>query len=213
MTADEQFWWNWYIQLATAIATFLAVLVALFLDWIRSFFPPNLVLISKNERGVWTDPTYMQKSGQPPFATVSRWYHVEVSNTRRWRRATDTQVYLINYEILNAAGEYVPKPPGAIPLKIRNVGFVETGRNLGPPIEWDLCSIIRESGCGEGPVLQLQVAVVPTNMIIETRQKFQVALTLQARSVEADSDTLRVEIIWNGQWDDDESRMAQNLIV
>jgi hypothetical protein len=49
---DTQFWWNWWVQLATALATFLAVVTALFLDWFRAkIFPPGLELQFVDVRG------------------------------------------------------------------------------------------------------------------------------------------------------------------
>jgi hypothetical protein len=211
----SEFWWNWDVQLATAVATFLAVLAALFLDWFRArFFPPSLVLSVVNERGAWCDPSFVQIPGQPTaFQTASRWYHVRVRNTRRWRSATAIDVYLLDYEIPNPAGQYVSQPIGAVPLTVRNEPVIRTGRVVGPEIEWNLCSVWRENGPGGSPLLRLHPVFAITNMTVKTHQPFTVRLTLEARSIEVDSNRIRVKINWNGQWDDDETRMANHLRV
>lgn len=38
MSPNQQFWWNWVVNAAVALATLLAVLAALFGDWFRSQF-------------------------------------------------------------------------------------------------------------------------------------------------------------------------------
>ena len=84
-TEARRFWWNWWVQAATAVATFLAVVAALFLDWFRArFFPPVLVLTMVEKRAPPPVKSYVPIPGQQtPFETVSRWYHVQVKNNRR----------------------------------------------------------------------------------------------------------------------------------
>jgi hypothetical protein len=214
-TPDPNFWWNWWVQLATALATFLAVLAALFLDWFRSkFFPPLLFLELVDKRGAPPTGAYIMTAGQPTaFQTVSRWYHVRVENRRRMTRATETQVCLVEVGIPNAAGKYVSQSVGAIPLKVRNEGVVRPGRIIGPPVEWDLCSIYRELAPGGRPVFELHTVVAPTNITVRTDQPHKVLLTLQARSIEADSNFLNVELVWDGQWADDTDQMTQHLVI
>jgi hypothetical protein len=44
-------------------------------------------------------------------------------------------------------------------------------------------------------------------------EPFKMAFTLQARSIEKDSNLLRVEVSWNGQWADDTDQMANYLVI
>jgi len=41
----------------------------------------------------------------------------------------------------------------------------------------------------------------------------RLVFTLEARGVEKDSDPLRVEVSWNGQWSDDRDTMMRNFVV
>jgi len=129
-------------------------------------------------------------------------------------RATDTQVCLLRVEAPNAADQYVTQYTGAIPLQVKHEGFARPSRIIGPPVETDLCSITRELQPGGGPVFQLHTVVQPTNVLIRAdHHTFKMRVTLQARSIEADSNLLRVELTWNGQWAEDTNQMANNFVV
>jgi hypothetical protein len=90
---------------------------------------------------------------------------------------------------------------------------VLTGATVGTPIPYDLCAVFRDTFAGSPSLLQLQPAIRPPQLPIETAQEYHARLTLQAKSVEIDSDPLIVTIDWNGQWNDDSGQMAINLVV
>jgi hypothetical protein len=51
--SETQFWWNWWVNFAVALGTTLAVLVALFGDWIKNkWFKPDLRIEFSEPRGV-----------------------------------------------------------------------------------------------------------------------------------------------------------------
>lgn len=215
MTDNSQFWWNWAVQLATAIATFLAVIVALFLDWFRArFFPPELELRLVDRHGAPPVHTTVPMAAGQSFATMSRWYHVEVRNNRRMSGATDTRVCLVAVEEQDAAGHFVGRSTGNIPLTARHEAILRPGRIVGSPVEYNLCSVLRDSAPGGGGQLfSLHPVVTPTDITVQTRQPFRTAYILEAQSVERDSPRLRVEVAWNGQWSDDTAVMANNLVI
>lgn len=218
MAPETQFWWNWWVQLGTALATLLAVLIALFLGFRDKFFPPLLSLRLVDPRGTGPVPTSVlipasEQQTLTQYQTLSRWYHVRVENGRRVSRATDTQVCVIAVELPNAAGQYIRRSTGAIPLKIRHEGTVRPGRVIGPPVEFDLCSVTREFASGSGPAFELHTIVAPNDLVVRTISAFRMIVTLQARSIEADSDFIRIEIAWNGQWSDDTNQMVNNLVL
>ena len=203
---DPAFWWNWLVQSAIAVGTIGAVLIALF--GVRR---PKLVIERRNRSGVTRDA---YGAGQPPHKTVSRWYHVQVRNLRRtYAPARETQLYLISVEVPNAVGAYVQQWAGAIPLKIRDRGVVLVGSTIGPPIEYDLCSVYRETAVGGPRFFQLHPVIEPPNVTVNTDQPYKARLTLQARSIETDSEPFRVEIVWDGQWADDSDQMATNHLI
>jgi hypothetical protein len=144
--------------------------------------------------------------------TASRWYHVEVGNKRRMSRATDTQVCLIAVDEPNAAGQFVRRSTGAIPLTVRHEGIARPGRVVGSPVQWNLCSVARDSPQG-GPFFALHPVVAPTDIKLQTNQPFKTAYILQAQSIEVDSKPLRVEVAWNGKWSEDTAVMTSHLVV
>ena len=212
MTPYEEFLWNWWVPLATAVATFLAVLAALFLNWFCArFFPPVLVLELVDRRGappVSAFGIFTIEGQQRTFQSVSRWYHVRVENKRRMSRATETQVCLVAVAMPNAAGTYITQSTGAIPLKVRHEGVVQ--RIIRPPVEWDFCSVIKEVPPNGSPVFELQTVVAPSDIIVRQSAPFRMVLTLQARSIEVDSNLLRLKLVWDGQWADDTGQMASH---
>jgi hypothetical protein len=210
-TEDAQFWWDWWVEAATALATFLAVLAALFIDWFRYvFFPPQLDLSLVDPRG----SIPLNFSYQSGLQSVSRWYHVQVENRRRWSRATDTQVCLIGVEEPNAARQFILRQTGAIPLNLRNEGPVRPGRVIGPKVEWDLCCVNRDSPPpGGGPLFALQTAFEPPGVLRVRQGPFEMILHLQAQSIEMNSEVIRIRINWSGQWDHDTDKMAEHLVI
>jgi hypothetical protein len=158
---------------------------------------------------------HVELPDQPPqeYETVGRWYHVQVMNKRRMSRATDTQVYLLAVETQNAAGQPVRRPTGAIPFGVRHEVFVRPGRIIGPPVEWDFCNVAKEVPPRGGPIFSLRTVVAPTDITTQMAEPFKMAFTLQARSIEKDSNLLRVEVSWNGQWADDTDQMANYLVI
>ena len=211
MTPDWQFWMNWIVSVVIAIGTIGAVIFALFGGWFRQrVTPPQLIAKLINERGVKVAPTVLTFPDGHTEPTVSRWYHIRLENRRRWSRATQAHVFLTNVEEPNAAGEFVSLWSGAIPLKIRYEGIVLTGRTVGPPIEYDLCSVFRVVG---GAILQLHTVVQPANVQIQRDKPCNLRLTLQARSLEIDSKPIQVQVIWDGLWSDDTDQMINHMII
>jgi hypothetical protein len=70
---DQQFWWNWWINLAVAVATFLAAMVALFGRQFRTrVFPPQLKMKLLEEYGEKTIATRrMTEKLAQHFSTLS----------------------------------------------------------------------------------------------------------------------------------------------
>ncbi|MGB6797040.1 MAG: hypothetical protein WBE48_10930 [Xanthobacteraceae bacterium] len=122
-------------------------------------------------------------------------------------------MYLTGIEVQNAKGTYTPVWEGAIPLKVQNRGVVLTGATVGASANYDLCAVYRETSPGSPRLLQLQPAIVPSNVSVQTEQEYHARLTLQARSVEIDSESLIVTIDWNGEWHNEAGQMAIDLVA
>ena len=207
MTPISQFWWNWAVQLGIALATTLAVLVALFGGWLRAqLTPPKLRLSLQNACGVPT-PCILTSPDGNQRQSEGRWYHVKVENDRRFSPATQTQVLMLEIQEPDAAGEMKSIWLGAMPLKWRSVGYLPFGKTIGYWAECDLCSVVKEGW------LEIHPIIVEFPMKPQRTAKCRFIVVLQARSVEADSNVLRIEIAWDGQWSNDTDQMARHLVL
>jgi hypothetical protein len=86
MTSNTQFWADWWVQLAVALATFLAVLVALFGQAFRAkFFPPRLSLVLQSAGGEKTKAllSWIENGQAQERLEDARYYYLCVSNERR----------------------------------------------------------------------------------------------------------------------------------
>ena len=120
MTPDEQFWWNWAIQLAVAIGTIGTVVTALFGGWIRSkLFSPVLSVRLREPLGEKTPTHLIPPDGGEPRMEEGRTFHVTVSNPSRWQPVHQVQVFLTRIEVSGADGRPVVEWIGDVPMRWR----------------------------------------------------------------------------------------------
>jgi hypothetical protein len=139
-----------------------------------------------------------------------------VTNDRRHMSpATDTQVVLLELGIPNAVGDLIWQSAGDLPLPVTHEGMLRPGRIIGRPLVCDLCNVYQRSGPEEGapPLFGLAIRVPIKDLPLQRTQPFEMALRLQARSVEKDSNVLTLKIMWNGKWSDDTEQMANHLAI
>jgi hypothetical protein len=213
VTADPplwQFWLNWWVQAAVALATFLAVLVALFQPFLPGWFPPKLSLrllspVGEKTRSrlQWSDGLQIHGRDED-----SRYYHLQVSNQRRWSPAHDVQVMLLQLEQPAANGEFQTTWTGSIPLQWRHQTVYPVLRTIGAsPAEADLCSVVK------GKWLELHPLVAPNILQVRFRERCSFVVVVQAQAREATSRAIRLHIAWDGQWHDGDQEMRQHLVV
>ncbi|MFN3746351.1 MAG: hypothetical protein ACK4TL_16740 [Hyphomicrobiaceae bacterium] len=198
------------IQIAIAVGTVGAVIVALFGDRLRS--RPHLIVQLRDAKGYRIDRSFVRFPDE--YVSPSLWFHLKVSNARRsYTTAHETQLYLLSVQVPDAAGAFVPEWSGAIPLQVRDRAAVLSGATLGPDIEFDLFSVTKNAEMNGAPFLELHPVIRPNNLKAATHGPYKSLLTFQARSIEADSEPLNVSIVWDGEWSDDPERMARHLVV
>jgi hypothetical protein len=161
---------------AGAAGAFAAVIVALFGRQIRAWLtPPRLDLRVENEAGVRAGDT--------------SWYHLRVSNPRRWSPVTAVRVFLLKIEMDGLAAPWVDE----VPLRWR---FEKPGGeylDVGFARDCDLCAV-------DDCKLTLQPAIewgLPDDLE-SFHRPVRMTLTLQARGLEADSAELRLLLDWDG---------------
>jgi hypothetical protein len=204
MSDDCRFWWDWVLHALSALATFSAVVVALFKDPIRARFS-KLSIGLKNPEGEFNE-MIIAESGE---RIESRWYHIKVRNPRRGFTAKSVRPCLLRVEKTNAFGRYETTWTGEMPFLWKDVGPITP--DLGPEIDCDLCSVTYML---DGPILQLHPFIPKMSIPTLWRHcQAKCALTFQARSLLIDSNLLRIEIVWNGQWARNTEEMARHLVV
>ena len=202
MQADPQF----LTEVAIAVGTLLAVVVALFLRELRGWLrPPVLELALSKERGHVTG-TFSPDD--------SRYYHLKVSNPRRkFDSVHGVRVTLLRLERKGPDGEYHETWSGSVPLQWRfeNPETPPEVRTIGTWDEIDLCSVIR------GHWMSLHPTIHPKNLTetyaANRDPPFDLALTVQARGEEVDSKVCRWRVFWDGKWKDGDAEMLGHFHV
>lgn len=200
---EPAFWGN-IAQWVGAIATSLAVFMALFGDWARSkLWSPRIGLSLPNQRGELTTETHKVTKQQ----NQARYYHLRVSNPARWPVARDVRILLIRLEDIGPDGQprLVWAHDDGIPLRWRFAEIHPLLRTIGPSADADLCSV-RDVG-----PLSLHPIIGPANLQVQYTGPTDIFLTFQARGTESESANFRVRISWDGQWAPGEAEMAQHL--
>jgi hypothetical protein len=107
-------------------------------------------------------------------------------------------------EAPDASGTFRPIWTGYAPLGWRHEASPEP-KTIGHPADCDLCHVLNEPREARfSPLIKGQAPDTITGA-------FKIALTVQASGIEADSDRLRVEISWDGEWSDDRDEMMRHF--
>lgn len=210
MDPDTQFWLTWWVRLAAAVATLLAVIVALFGDWFRSkLFAPKLRLELVSPHGNKTHVTIT--SGGSSRTELARYYHIRLTNEVGWPKASQTQVYLMRVEEPGPDGVSQIRWSGDVPLKWQWHEIHPLQRTVGPEAVCDLFSVVK------GKWLELQTIIYPTALepyrLRRVGAPIDMTVVLQARSNEGNSPITSFRMTWDGQWEDGDVEMSQHLIV
>lgn len=215
MSPDGQFQWNWWLNLFTGLSTFGAVVVALFHDTLRHYLlPPRLHIRLDGYPSSTTSTSVIGPDPlEDPIETQSLWFHVKVSNERRYISATAVQLMLLRVDEPDAAGVFSTVWLGEVPLYWQHRASTE--QTLGFPMNADLISCTKRAFLEKTPFLRIQTVLLPNELsrIAIRGTKVHMRLMVQARSLQVDSDPLLIEVAWDGTWSDDLNQMARRLVV
>jgi hypothetical protein len=194
-------------QILSAIATLLAVIVALFGDRLRYLFDPHKLRITLGNVEGSTAAIYVldHVTNTATLQTPGIWYHIRVETRARWRPVTEVYIFLLSIEVPDAAGVFQRVEHEASALGWRNDPSTPP-KKVGYPAECDLCHVLKEPR-------EMRIGPAINKGPILIRGSAKMRLTLKARGLEADSNTLRVEVSWDGQWSDDRAEMRRHLVV
>jgi hypothetical protein len=216
MTPDWQFWLNLSVQAGVALGTIAVAVVALFGQGFRAkFFPPILRLSLKSGEGVRTAIKVWPPGAavdEKPRDTSGRYYHVTVSNERRWSPANRVQVYLTRLEQPGPDGNLQLVWFGDIPIQWRNQEVSPLARSVGPDADVDLCLAIK-AGDNRVKSVELRPLIAPYDLQTRYDEPSHLVLTLEARGTEGNSLPLRVKIAWDGEWHDGDVEMKRHFVA
>lgn len=202
-----------WTDVLTALGTVGAVSVALFGYFVPRWFPPLLRLAVSDPKGVRQRTRVVVDTGAIPVPREGwgRYYQLEVSNTRRWRKAHNVRVMLLKLETETTAGWVESWGGGGIPLKWQHQDALGATRTLGPPAFADLFNVLKLDGAP--PLTQLGLTPIfgPLGVELNYAGACGLRVTVQAQSDESDSDRFAVTLRWNGQWEDGAQEMAQHV--
>ena len=203
--------YSWIFDALVALGTFLAVLAALFGDWLKHrIFKPGLRLELSNPRGTQTRIAISApgKDGGGTRTSDSRYYHLRVSNDKRWPQATNVQVFLLQVEEPGPGGTLQVTWTGDIPLVWRHQQIYPLTRTIGAAAECDFFSVTDKW-------VSTHLAMAPIEFsYLQRREPFTgVVFTVQARSAEVDTPAKRFRVSWDGKWVPGEAEITRHFEI
>lgn len=208
-----------WTDIATAVGTVGAVIVALFGQFVPKLFPPKLRIKLHNPKGLKQQIGYYVGDGGTAMvlrSTWARYYHVEVTNTRRWARARNVRVVIRKWEVQSGsdAGWVTLWSARSLPLVWQHQDHLGTVRIVGPPALADLVNVQQDiSDATRIGLLTVTPTFAPVGVAAKYEPPFNLRLTLQAQSDETDSPLIVVTIRCGAAWQDGETEMAEHVRV
>jgi hypothetical protein len=197
---DCQFFWYMLVQIVLALSTIALAVIAIWGHVIRAkLYGPRLNIKLQNTRG------NLSKFSD---GVMSRYYHVIVTNSRRISPAHNVRVVV--KAIFRPSADGVMHPTslsGPVQLAWQYQSYKPQFQTIGAESICDL-GCLRE---GERFTLSTLYRSISLDPALSAGNKMVVILI--ALSDEVESEELRVEIAWDGKWDEDSDAMARYLVV
>lgn len=201
LTEHDKWLFEIGVQSLVALGTSLAVVVALFREWIIAvFFPPRFLIRLESSSGELT------KSGSIPI----RLHHIRIEN-RTKRMATDVHVVMTRLHVRGANDEQGSAWNGEALMRWRHEEafsvesrFRKVGR---APVHCDFVLVVK------GGALHFWLHSTPNSLPSQHNGPCHLDVTVEVRSNERKPVEARFLIVWDGEWDDDDQRMSQHLQV
>lgn len=203
---DGQFTLYIIVSALVALGTIGTVVAALYGNILRAKFRPPVLrvklLTTVGEKTKFTNP----QTGA--YIDACRYYHLQVSNeNRRWSTATNLDVRLVRIEEPGPDSQLQITWAGDIPIRCRHQEFYPLKQEIGSPIDYDLCSV-RKAGAFE-----LHPIIVPNNLQWQRNGPCHLVLFFQVKSTQIDSNIVRFQIDWDGNWDDGDTEMQNHFKI
>lgn len=164
---------DWAQIAAGSAGALAAILVALFG---RRLVRPRLVLTIEDFAGYRKAPPDI-------------WYHLRVTNRRRWSPATRVRVFVLKIDV---RGRPDRSWAGEVAIRWRFQDQTGEYRDFGPPYDCDLCAVGADNRLRLQPMIDWQL---PGDLLTHA-PPVHLNLTFQARGFEADSAPLHLTLDW-----------------
>lgn len=189
---------NSWINLAVAIGTFAAVVVALFGDvWRKKWFAPKLsakLLSQEGELNCMTN------------GVAARYYHLLIKNSSQ-EIATNTTVMLTKLQE-KWGGGIREIWNGRVPMTWRNgMMFPSMYKSVGPEEHCDLIAVT------ENGKAFFELYYFPNNLKHEWNSAFDIVVSFQIESMQCTSEEYNLEIVWDGKWENGNAEMAKHISI
>lgn len=192
--------WTVVVQAIAAFGTLVLAALAIWGEWFRSIFAaPKMIITLREGSGELT--TF--GDGRPV-----RYYHLLVSNSRRWAPCRNVVAYLTRVERPSTDGSWqqaLRTGPVVLPWQFGKFhrGLPTIGR------DW-ICDLARIS---EADGLELVTEFRPNNLDTSLRTAGRLQAHVVAIGDNGESEPCVVEFDWDGAWKVDASEMAKHLVV
>jgi hypothetical protein len=202
--SPEQFICYMAVNTLVAVGTLGTVAVALWGNYFKTkWWPPQFEAKIFRHEG---EKTTFTRRDTGALVDHTRFYHLQVSNKRTWSKATSVGVHLVRIEEPGLDDRLQITWIGDLQIRCRHQEFYPLKQEMGSEIDYDLCSITRTN-----PILTLWPIIPANNLSRERRGPLRVVASFQVRSSEGNSDLIRVQMYWDGQWEDGDTEMQRHF--
>lgn len=195
-----QFWVQTAVQIVVAAATLLLAVIAIWGESLRAkWVGPKLRLELIDSLGEFI---------RLNDGSSSRYYHMRVTNERRAVKANNVRVVLT--EVSRSSADQSIRPnvlSGPIQLEWQHGHSLPQFPALGPPLNCVLGRIVK------GQAFRLLTLFDVSYLNLTASKDKKLIIEAIALSDETESNSVRVEIDWDGDWSDDTTEMSKHLVV
>jgi len=198
--------WGWYIgvEIAGVLATLLLAVIAIWGPAIKAcLLAPKLELFLHDPEGDRIDMRAADGTTVP-----SRWYHLRLTNKRRFAVAHNARVVVT--AISRPAADHsmeLQRRSGPIQLVWQHGRLLPQYLTLGPDRICDLGRLEKDNA------FRLELMLVPNNADPCVRKGEEMWVEVVGQADETETKPLLLSITWDGTWSEDTSDMKKHLVV
>ena len=190
---------NLTVQIFVALGTISVAVLAIWGDWIRfKLAGPKLRIALLDATGTVT----VRSDGKK-----GRYYKLLVLNDRKWSPARNVRVVLKSIFKPAADGTLTPQPMSG-PLQLKWQWIVPQYPSLGAGEE--ICTF---ANLVQGEQFVLSPYIVPNNFVGFLKANERMLIEVVVVSDTAESESLFLDLSWNGQWSEDTTAMLNNVVI